>query len=609
MKVFKTLRQKYRDSINVVRLTLSLCAVRRSVFYVLLVFTLVLGLAEGLTLSSILPIADRMFTSGGTSSSAFIATVIRWYRSLPLPQSEIIGILIVVGSKLFESSLYFLYYYIVGYYMKEILHAYRTRMFANVVDLRMEYFNSSRIGNIIQLISVETSRSRKAAVHLLESTRSAFIAAVYTTLLLLISPVLSLILILLGIFVFFLDYYVIRGTMILGRLALTSRLEITSFLQEHLSGIRETKLFNLKERFNRSFSDISENAAELERKSLVLGLIQTPMFQLLSFVVVGLIFGAYLVNLAGIAAVGIAGVLVFTLVSHELVNSLTGFYNNWTTLNDLVISVPKLNELFTADPSALESSGTLKPHGFLAREIRYDRVSLDYETRPGVLHDISLTIKKGQRVAFVGESGSGKTSILALLLRLFDPSSGTISIDGVDIRQLDLGYLRSHIGVVPQDIYLFNESIRANLLLANPQSTDDEIRSAASRAFADTFIRAMPAGYSTLVGERGTRLSGGQKQRIAIAQVFLKDPEVIIFDEATSSVDAESEYIIQKEIEQIGANKTVMIVAHRLSTVKNVDVIYVIKDGRIVESGHWAELVSNRSYFNQMIDAQMIAIG
>ncbi len=609
MRVLGILVQKLKDSVNVVRLALSMNVVRRRLFVVLVLFSLALGIAQGVTLSAILPVADQLFARSGTSSSSFIAAVLRGYRSIPAAQSQILAILIVVASKLIESSLYFIYYYLLGSYMKEVLHIYRVRMFSNLMDFRMEYFNSARIGNFIQLISAETSRSRKAVVHLLESLRSAFIALVYSSLLLLISPVLSLILVIVGVFVFFLDYYVIRGTTVLGRLALARRMQITTFLQEHLSGIRETKLLNLQQRFLHRFTDISDNAAELERKSLVLALIQTPLFQLLSFVVVGFIFAAYLMNVGGIAAVGVAGVLVFMLVSHELVNSLTSFYNNWTTLNDLVISVPKLNELFTADPQVQEASGTLKPKEFFKTALTYDRVHLDYATRPGVLRDINLTIKKGQRIAFVGESGSGKTSILALLLRLFDPSSGIIAVDGIDIRDLDLTYLRSRIGVVPQDVYLFNDTIKQNILLGNSQASGEAIQSAAGHAFADHFIQSMPAGYSTIVGERGTRLSGGQKQRIAIAQTFLKDPDIIIFDEATSSVDAESEYIIQKEIEQIGRNKTIMIVAHRLSTVKNVDVIYVVKDGRIVESGHWAELVSNQSYFNQMIDAQMIAAG
>lgn len=228
-------------------------------------------------------------------------------------------------------------------------------------------------------------------------------------------------------------------------------------------------------------------------------------------------------------------------------------------------------------------------------DIAFSGVSFNYPSRPEttVLDNINMKILPGQTVALVGASGAGKSTIISLLLRLYDYSDGIITIDGQNIRDLDLIHLRSNMAIVPQDISLFAGSIRDNIRYGRPNATEEEIIEAAKNANAWEFISEMPQGLDTIVGERGTKVSGGQRQRIAIARALLRNPSILILDEATSSLDAESEQLVQNALDKLMQNRTSIIIAHRLSTVRNVDRIYVLAQGEIIESGTHQELISN----------------
>lgn len=224
-------------------------------------------------------------------------------------------------------------------------------------------------------------------------------------------------------------------------------------------------------------------------------------------------------------------------------------------------------------------------------DIAFDRVHFHYEEDREILKDLSFTLSHGDSVALVGPSGSGKSTIINLLLRLYDVTGGSITVDGTDIRQLDLAYLRRNIGLVTQDSYLFNASIRENLLYAAPDASQEDLEAACKKANIQDFITSLPEGYDSLVGNRGLKLSGGEKQRLSIARVLLKDPAVVVLDEATSSLDSIAERAIQDAITPLLARRTSIIIAHRLSTVLAADQILVLEDGRIVQSGTHQELL------------------
>ena len=250
------------------------------------------------------------------------------------------------------------------------------------------------------------------------------------------------------------------------------------------------------------------------------------------------------------------------------------------------------------DPQAL------RPESF-AGELAFEEVSFHYDPDQPILNNVSFELKPGSSVAIVGPSGAGKSTIINLIPRLYDVTGGRILLDGVDIRKLDLAFLRQHIGVVTQDTYLFNGTIRENLLYAKPDATQAEIEQACREANIHAFISGLPKGYDTVVGNRGMKLSGGEKQRLSIARIILRKPGLIIFDEATSSLDSISEYAIQEAIEPILAKSTSLIIAHRLSTILSADEILVLEKGKIVERGDHETLVKKGGIYTMLYNTQM----
>jgi subfamily B ATP-binding cassette protein MsbA len=239
----------------------------------------------------------------------------------------------------------------------------------------------------------------------------------------------------------------------------------------------------------------------------------------------------------------------------------------------------------------------------MEREVRFEAVSFAYSDRV-VLHDVDLTLRRGEAVALVGPSGAGKSTLVSLLPRFFDPDSGSIRIDGIDIRDLTLKSLRSQIGLVTQETILFNDTVRANIAYGRSDLTIERIREAAAAAYADEFISELADGYETVVGEGGLRLSGGQRQRLAIARALVKNPPILVLDEATSQLDSASEALVQKALYNLMEGRTTLVIAHRLATVQKATRILVIDRGRIVEMGSHAELLARGGLYRRLYDLQ-----
>ena len=260
-------------------------------------------------------------------------------------------------------------------------------------------------------------------------------------------------------------------------------------------------------------------------------------------------------------------------------------------------------DLLDTAPDIADRPGA-RPLAGLREAIRYERVSFGYGEGKSVLTDLSLTIRAGETVAFVGPSGAGKTTICSLLPRFYEPTAGRITIDGTDIRDFTLASLRSHIGIVQQDVFLFAGTLRENIAYGRLGATEEDILNAARRARLDGLIAALPAGLDTIVGERGVKLSGGQKQRVAIARIFLKDPPILILDEATSALDTETELEIRQSLAALSEGRTTLTIAHRLSTIRNADHIIVVSPDGIAEQGRHGELVARDGLYRRLHDTQ-----
>ncbi|MET3648491.1 ABC transporter ATP-binding protein [Phyllobacterium ifriqiyense] len=279
-------------------------------------------------------------------------------------------------------------------------------------------------------------------------------------------------------------------------------------------------------------------------------------------------------------------------------------------INSVIESYPKgiagfrrYTELLDTEPDIADRVNALTVSN-LKGNIAYKNVSFRYSPERDALHEIDLTIKAGETVAFVGSSGAGKTTLCSLLPRFYEVNSGSITIDGIDIRDMTLASLRSQIGVVQQDVFLFGGTIRENIAYGRLNATDEQIAEAARRARLDEMIALLPAGYETIVGERGVKLSGGQKQRLAIARMFLKNPPILILDEATSALDTKTEREIQLSLAELAQGRTTLVIAHRLATIRNADRIVVVENARILEQGTHTQLLKSDRFYRRLHDAQ-----
>ena len=315
-------------------------------------------------------------------------------------------------------------------------------------------------------------------------------------------------------------------------------------------------------------------------------------------------YGGKLVLRGEMTVGGLTSFLVYTLI---VAFSLGALADLWADFMRSLGAAERIFELLDRKPEMAPSGGAVLPH--VRGEVALEDVRFAYPSRKdvGVIDGVSLRLFPDEVVAVVGPSGAGKSTLSALIARLYDPDSGHLRLDGRDLRELDVGFLRRQIGTVAQEPILFSTTVAENIRYGRPGASEPEIEAAARAANAHAFIERFPQGYQTLVGERGVQLSGGQKQRVAIARAVLKDPRILVLDEATSALDAESEHLVKEALERLMKGRTTLIIAHRLSTVKDAGRVVVLDAGRIVQSGPHAALLREDGLYRRLVEKQFVA--
>jgi ATP-binding cassette subfamily B protein len=378
---------------------------------------------------------------------------------------------------------------------------------------------------------------------------------------------------------------------------------LNSRLSNNLSGIMTIKSFTAEDYEIQRVREESEAYRLSNRRAITLSAMFIPLIRVLILVgfTATLLYGG-LETVAGNMAVGTYSVLVF--LTQRLLWPLTRLGETLDQYQRAMASTNRVMDLLDT-PITLHPGSQRLPVSHIRGEIIFEDITFAYAERQPVVEHLTLKVPAGQTIAIVGSTGSGKSTLVKLLLRLYEINQGRITLDGIDIRQLNLQDLRQGIGLVSQDVFLFHGTVAENIAYGTFAATEEEIIQAARIAEAHDFVQQLPAGYSTIVGERGQKLSGGQRQRLAIARAVLKNPPILILDEATSAVDNETESAIQRSLEKITQNRTTIAIAHRLSTVRNADRIYVMELGQLVEWGTHEELLQRDGLYANLWRVQM----
>lgn len=492
--------------------------------------------------------------------------------------------------------------YHTAYIGERVVADLRQQLYRHLVNLSLRFFADRRTGEIVSRVTNDVTTLQAAVTENLVTLLQQSLTLVggifflfwldwrLTSVILTGIPIVTLTMVFLG--------RKIRraATEVQDRLA-----EAAAMVDESIGGIRIVKSF-AREAYEiaRFAAKVEETfGAAMQRVRIAAILAPTIGFMAFMSITITLWFGGYEVIQGHLSPGGLVAFLIYTLLVAGPIAAFSGLYSQFQSA---LGATERLFELLDLQPD-LADAPQAYPMPLINGRVRFEKVSFEYDSSLPVLREVSLEVRPGQVVALVGPSGAGKTTLINLIPRFYDVTAGCITIDGHDIRQVTSVSLRQQIGIVPQETALFSDTIRENIRYGKLEATQSEIEAAAQAANAHEFIVRLPQGYDTRVGERGIKLSGGQRQRIAIARAVLKDPRILILDEATSSLDSESEQLVQEALERLMKSRTTFVIAHRLSTIINADWIVVLDSGRLVEQGRHAELVTHTDGLYQKLYA------
>ena len=486
-----------------------------------------------------------------------------------------------------------------------VLRDLRAQLYKKVVSLPIGFFTEERKGDVMSRMTNDVNEVEASIMSTLDMLfKDPIMILVYLITLFTISWQLTL---------FVLILLPIAGLLI-GRIGRSLKrastkgqeqnAEILTQIDETLGGLRVVKAFNAEEKLTLRFLNlINATRATFNRINRRYYLAH-PVSEFFGTALIAILlwFGGTLI-LGNHSSIDAATFIYYLVIFYSIINPAKDLSKATYGIRRGLASLERIDKILDTESNIREIENPTKIPN-LQSLIRFEDVSFAYQTDRPVLQHINLDIRKGQTIALVGQSGSGKTTMADLLPRFYDPLQGRITIDGIDIRELKIFDLRALMGNVNQEAILFNDTFYNNITFGVESATMEEVRHAARIANADDFIMATPEQYQTMIGDRGSRLSGGQRQRISIARAILKNPPILILDEATSALDTESEKLVQEALENLMKDRTTLVVAHRLSTIRNADLICVLHEGQIVERGNHDQLLALNGYYRKLIEMQ-----
>lgn len=501
--------------------------------------------------------------------------------------------LVIVGAFLLKNLFGYIQSNLMTYVEQALVRDLRNDLYRHIHQLPLAYFTNERTGNLISRVmnDVNVVNSGISATFY-TLIREPLLVVVYLVIALMLSWKLTLI----AFVVFPLVLLVIA---LIGRrvhresgVVQERMAELTSVLHETITGVKVVKAFAMEEFENRKFSLENNAFFRTVLKIARIRNLSSPSTEFLSALAGGAIIWYGGMQVLAHESMRASEFLGFLFAIFQLMPPIKELSNVNNRVQEATAAGKRVFEILDTHPNITDLPGAVRLPAF-TRALEFRDVSFVYDPGDIVLADINLTIQKGEVVAIVGPSGSGKSTLVDLVSRFYDPTGGGISIDGVDLREVQLKSLRDLIGIVTQETVLFNDSVRNNIAYGLEECPLERIMDAARAANAHHFIMEMPRGYDSVIGERGVKISGGERQRLALARAILKNPPILILDEATSALDTESELLVQEAIERLMSGRTSIVIAHRLSTVQHADRIVVLEGGRIVELGKHRELLNN----------------
>lgn len=576
-------------------------------FSLAIFFIMLSSLFEGIQLSFMLPVIDRIFTNKKiilpNNVPEFITNLVD-----KLNNTDVLTLFWVIP--LCFLIMFFLkqiVLFVCDYLMNDIAQAVmrdvRYRLFDRIQTLSLDYFSKKRTGELISRITNDVSVIENAVSYgVTDLFKQPFLIIVFISVAFTVNFKGTLILLIMFPLIGWPMAIISKRLRKLSRNSQEKMADINSLLLETISGVRILKAFATEKYEIERFRQQNHAYYKVRMKSIKSMMLVGPITEMVGAIcAIGIILILGKQVLEGTLSFGVFGVFMAAIL--QVIRPIKRMANVQAIIQQALVANERIYEVLDAKPSVTEKE---KAHdvGPLANKVVFDHVHFGYDKDTPVLSDINIEIKKGELVAIVGPTGSGKSTLVNLLPRFYDTTSGHVIFDGVNVKDISFKSLRGQIGIVTQEAVLFNDTVRNNIAYGSFDATDDQVKAAAQHAFANHFIEKMPKGYDTMVGDRGFRLSGGEKQRLTIARALLKNPPILIMDEATSALDSESEKYVQQALDELMQGRTVIAIAHRLSTIMKANKIIVIEAGKMVGCGPHDELLFTCPLYRRLYETQ-----